>query len=229
MALVEEATLLGLALCQKYRRTVLPPEARDLAGTPRVLFGALGMSLNRLAALVHSDPGTVSRYLSVSVPQRKADPPARLRETLDDLYRQASNLKEQLNLAQRRAAGAEDRCRELERRLDAAGARLPDEAQPAVAHWPAAGALQIGLPSRRPSHLLSQRDQRSRPTCLAVCPRKTLACSSDPVAASKAGRSGSSDDGNGGCVSRVLSKLPATRHVAVIEYSVTVSTDEASG
>lgn len=29
-----------------------------------MLFGALGMSLNRLAALLHSDPGTVSRYLS---------------------------------------------------------------------------------------------------------------------------------------------------------------------
>jgi hypothetical protein len=33
------------------------PEARDLAATLRVLFGALGMSLNRLAALLHSDPG----------------------------------------------------------------------------------------------------------------------------------------------------------------------------
>jgi transcriptional regulator with XRE-family HTH domain len=42
----------------------VPPEARDFAETLRVLFGALGMSLNRLAAVVHSDPGTVSRYLS---------------------------------------------------------------------------------------------------------------------------------------------------------------------
>ena len=40
------------------------PEIRDFAQTLRVLFGALGMSLNRLAALLHSDPGTVSRYLS---------------------------------------------------------------------------------------------------------------------------------------------------------------------
>jgi chromosome segregation ATPase len=48
---------------------------------------------------------------------------AQLQETLDDLYRQVSNLKEQLSLAQRRAVGAEDHCRELERGLDAAGAR----------------------------------------------------------------------------------------------------------
>jgi transcriptional regulator with XRE-family HTH domain len=40
------------------------PGARDFAATLRVLFGALGISLNRLAALLHSDPGTVSRYLS---------------------------------------------------------------------------------------------------------------------------------------------------------------------
>jgi transcriptional regulator with XRE-family HTH domain len=40
------------------------PGARDFAVTLRVLFGALGMSLNRLAARLHSDPGTVSRYLS---------------------------------------------------------------------------------------------------------------------------------------------------------------------
>lgn len=39
-------------------------EIRVFAETLRVLFGALGMSLNRLAALLHSDPGTVSRYLS---------------------------------------------------------------------------------------------------------------------------------------------------------------------
>ncbi len=42
----------------------VPPEIRDFAETQRILFGALGMSLNRLAALLHSDPGTVSRYLS---------------------------------------------------------------------------------------------------------------------------------------------------------------------
>ena len=40
------------------------PEIRTFAETLRTLFGALGMSLNRLAALLHSDPGTVSRYLS---------------------------------------------------------------------------------------------------------------------------------------------------------------------
>lgn len=40
------------------------PEIRHFAETLRMLFGALGMSLNRLAALLHSDPGTVSRYLS---------------------------------------------------------------------------------------------------------------------------------------------------------------------
>src|ERR1700722_18932612 len=40
------------------------PGARDFAETLRVLFGALGVSLNRLAAMMHSDPGTVSRYLS---------------------------------------------------------------------------------------------------------------------------------------------------------------------
>jgi transcriptional regulator with XRE-family HTH domain len=40
------------------------PGARDFAETLRVLFGALDMSLSRLAALLHSDPGTVSRYLS---------------------------------------------------------------------------------------------------------------------------------------------------------------------
>jgi transcriptional regulator with XRE-family HTH domain len=42
----------------------VPAEIRVFAETLRVLFGALGMSLNRLAALLHSDPGTVSRYLS---------------------------------------------------------------------------------------------------------------------------------------------------------------------
>ena len=42
----------------------LPAEVQIFVRTLRVLFGALGMSLNRLAALLHSDPGTVSRYLS---------------------------------------------------------------------------------------------------------------------------------------------------------------------
>jgi len=42
----------------------VPAELKVLAGTLRVLFGALGMSLNRLAAMLHSDPGAVSRYLS---------------------------------------------------------------------------------------------------------------------------------------------------------------------
>jgi transcriptional regulator with XRE-family HTH domain len=42
----------------------VPVEIRDFAETLRLLFGALGVSLNRLAALLHSDPGTVSRYLS---------------------------------------------------------------------------------------------------------------------------------------------------------------------
>jgi transcriptional regulator with XRE-family HTH domain len=62
-----------------------------------------------------------------------------LQETLGGLYTQVSYLKDQLNLAQRRAAGAEDRCRELEGRLDAAGALLPDEDQPTAAHRAAAG------------------------------------------------------------------------------------------
>jgi transcriptional regulator with XRE-family HTH domain len=42
----------------------LPAEVRIFADTLRILFGALAMSLNRLAAFLHSDPGTVSRYLS---------------------------------------------------------------------------------------------------------------------------------------------------------------------
>ena len=42
----------------------VPAEIQAFAETLRVLFGALGMSLNRLAALLHSDPGSVSRYLS---------------------------------------------------------------------------------------------------------------------------------------------------------------------
>ena len=42
----------------------MPPEVREFAETLRTLFGALGISLNRLAALMHYVPGTVSRYLS---------------------------------------------------------------------------------------------------------------------------------------------------------------------
>lgn len=213
----------------------VPAEARDFATTLRVLFGALGMSLNRLAALLHSDPGTVSRYLSgrripppgfvdglckavyevrgsLVTPQvqdlvheqflsaLRQHNPARyevqrltdllhaaarekrqheitataleeaiasrnekiytlelegrqlragwagsdglleeerrrrvhLQETLEGLYKQVSYLKEQLLAVQRRAADAEDRCRELEGQLDAAGARLPDEDQQAA-------------------------------------------------------------------------------------------------
>jgi transcriptional regulator with XRE-family HTH domain len=206
------------------------PEIRDFAETLRVLFGALGISLNRLAALLHSDPGTVSRYLS----GRRIPPPGfidglckavydskgslvtaqvqglvheqflaalrahnparyevqrltdllqaaaqekrqfritvaaleeaiasrndkiyalelegrqlrpagaraegllederkqrmRLQQTVDALYAQVGYFKEQLVSAQRRAAEAEDRCRELEARLDEAGALLPNE------------------------------------------------------------------------------------------------------
>lgn len=213
----------------------VPPAARDFAMTLRVLFGALGMSLNRLAALLHSDPGTVSRYLSgrripppgfidglgkavyeargsLVTPQvqelvheqflaaLREHNPARyevqrltdllqaaarekrqyeitaaaleeaiasrnekiytlelegrqlrsgwagseglleeerrrrvhLQETLEGLYKQVSYLKEQLRAAQRRAADAEGRCRDLEGQLDAAGALLPDEDQQAA-------------------------------------------------------------------------------------------------
>jgi transcriptional regulator with XRE-family HTH domain len=212
------------------------PEIRDFAETLRMLFGALGMSLNRLAALLHSDPGTVSRYLSgkripppdfvdslckavydvkgsLVTPQvqelvheqflaalREHNPAryevqrltdllqvaaqekrqyqitvdaleeaiasrsdkiyalelegrqlrsawartegllgeerkqrAHLQETIDSLYTQVSFFKEQLMSAQGRAAEAEGRCRELEARLDAAGALLQDEDQQTAA------------------------------------------------------------------------------------------------
>jgi transcriptional regulator with XRE-family HTH domain len=205
----------------------LAPEIRDLAVTMRVLFGALGMSLNRLAALLHSDPGTVSRYLggkripppgfidglckavydvngSLVTPQvqelvhdqylvaLRAHNPARyevqrltdllqaaveekrhyeitvaalkeaiasrhdkiyaleletrqlrsawaraeglldgererLQQTIDSLSEQVSYFKKQLLSTHRRAARAEGRCRELEARLDAAGALLQEE------------------------------------------------------------------------------------------------------
>lgn len=211
----------------------VPPEIRDFAETLRVLFGALGMSLNRLAAVLHSDPGTVSRYLSGKripppdfiaglckavydakgaliteqaqdlvheqflVALREHNPARyevqrltdllevaaqerrqheitvialeqaiatrndeiyalelegrqlraawaraeglleeerkhrkRLEQTIDTLYTQVSQFKEQLLSAQQRAAEAEGRCRELETRLDAAGALLQDDDQP---------------------------------------------------------------------------------------------------
>jgi ABC-type multidrug transport system ATPase subunit/ABC-type multidrug transport system permease subunit len=41
----------------------VPDEVRDFTETLRVLFGALDMSVNRLAASMHCDPGSVSRYL----------------------------------------------------------------------------------------------------------------------------------------------------------------------
>jgi PAS domain S-box-containing protein len=208
----------------------LPPEIRDLAETLRVLFGSLNMSLNRLAALLHSDAGTISRYLS----GRRMPPPGfidalckavydargslitadvqelvherflvalkahspvhyevqrltdllqaaaqekqqyeiiisalrdaiaskndklyqlelegrRLRSSWDnseslleeerahrkylqqaigDLCAEVAALKEQLAATQNRAAVAEERCQELEDKLDSAGALLPDE------------------------------------------------------------------------------------------------------
>jgi transcriptional regulator with XRE-family HTH domain len=63
----------------------LPLETRVLAETLRVLFGALGMSLNRLAALLHTDPGAVSRYLS----GRRIPPP----QFIDGLCKAVYNTK----------------------------------------------------------------------------------------------------------------------------------------
>jgi transcriptional regulator with XRE-family HTH domain len=220
------------------------PEIRDLAATLRVLFGALGTSLNRLAALLHSDPGTVSRYLSgkripppgfidglckavydvngsLVTPQvqglvhdqflvaLRAHNPARyevqrltdllqaaveekrhygitvaalkeaiasrndkiyaleletrqlrsawagaeglldgererLQQTIDSLSAQVSYFKKQLLRAQRRAARAEGRCRELEAGLDAAGALLQEED-----HQMAAPQAATGIPGTR--------------------------------------------------------------------------------
>jgi transcriptional regulator with XRE-family HTH domain len=211
-------------------------EIREFAETLRVLFGALGVSLNRLAALLHSDAGTVSRYLSgkrIPPPdfidglckavydtkgslvtaevqelvheqfltalreynparyevqrltdllraaaqekqqfqitaaaleeaiasrnekiyalelegrqlrlawaraegrlEEEQEQRMRLQETIDSLYTQVSYLKQQLLSAQRRAAEAEGHCRELEARLDAAGALLRNEDQGATA------------------------------------------------------------------------------------------------
>jgi transcriptional regulator with XRE-family HTH domain len=207
-------------------------EIRDFAEMLRTLFGALGMSLNRLAAMLHSDPGTVSRYLSgkrVPPPDfidalckvvydtkgslvtphvqelvheqflvaLRVHNPARyevqrltdllqaaaqqkrqyeitvaaleeaiasrndkiyalelesrqlrtawaraerlleeerehrehLQHTIDNLYTEVGYFKEQLLSAQRRAAAAEERCQQLEARLDSAGALLEDEEQ----------------------------------------------------------------------------------------------------
>jgi transcriptional regulator with XRE-family HTH domain len=232
--LAELAALARVSSSQRLSgiRETVAPEIRDFAETLRMLFGALGMSLNRLAALLHSDPGTVSRYLSgkripppdfvdslcravydvkgsLVTPQvqelvheqflaalREHNPGryevqrltdllqaaaqeqrqyqltvaaleeaiasrndtiyalelegrqlrsawgrteglleeerkqrVHLQETIDSLYAQVGHFKEQLLSAQRRASEAEDRCRELEARLDTAGALL---LQPAV-------------------------------------------------------------------------------------------------
>jgi transcriptional regulator with XRE-family HTH domain len=237
--------------------TDVPAEIQVFAETLRVLFGALGVSLNRLAALLHSDPGTVSRYLS----GRRIPPPGfidglckavydakgslvteqvrelvhqqflvalqmhnparyevqrltdllqaaaqekrqyeitvaaleeaiasrndkiyqlelegrqlrsawarteelldeekkhreRLQQAMDSLYTEVSALQARLVSAQRRAAAAEERCRELEARLDSAGALLPEEDRGTAAPGPARGAA--GLPPRpqgtAPSH-----------------------------------------------------------------------------
>jgi transcriptional regulator with XRE-family HTH domain len=232
----------------------VPPEIQDFAKTLRVLFSALGMSLNRLAALLHSDPGTVSRYLSgkrvpppdfieglckavydakgsLITPQvqelvheqflvaLRAHNPARyevqrltdllqaaaqekrqyeitvgvleeaiasrndklyelelegrqlrsawaraeglleeerkhrerLQEEMDSLYTEVSHFREQLLSAQRRAAAAEERCRELESQLDSAGALLPDEdhAGTASARGPARHPGTPAVPAAR--------------------------------------------------------------------------------
>jgi len=225
------------------------PEARELAETLRVLFGALGVSLNRLAALLHSDPGTVSRYLSgkrvpppdfieslckavydakgalVTAQVRelvheqfltalREHNPARyevqrltdllqvaaqerqqyqitvtaleeaiasrnekiyaleaesrqlrsgwartegllenerkhrvhLQETINDLYAQVSHLKDQLLTAQHRAVQAEDRCRQLEARLDAAGALLQQDDEPDAITRTFLTSPELGIP-----------------------------------------------------------------------------------
>jgi transcriptional regulator with XRE-family HTH domain len=224
------------------------PEIRDFAETLRVLFGALGMSLNRLAALLHSDPGTLSRYLSgkrvpppdfidglckvvydvkgsLVTPQvqelvheqflvaLRVHNPARyevqrltdllqdaarekqqyeitvaaleeaiasrndkihalglegrrlrsdwaraeerleeekkqrerLRQTIDDLCSEVASCKEHLFSAQRRAAAAEGKCRELEARLDSAGALLREEDQEPAA------PLETAVPPEAPT------------------------------------------------------------------------------
>jgi amidase len=232
----------------------VPPKIRDFAETLRLLFGALNMSLNRLAALLHSDPGTVSRYLSgkripppdfidrlckavydikgaliteqveehvhrLFLVALREHNPARyeiqrltdllqvaaqekrqyeitvaaleeaiasrnekiyaleregrqlrsgwarsevileeerrhrehLQQTIETLYTQVSYFKEQLLSAQQRATQAENRCRELEARLDAAGALLPDDDQPAAAHVNELGpgpAMSFGMKHR---------------------------------------------------------------------------------
>jgi hypothetical protein len=66
----------------------VPPEVRDFAETMRVLFLALGMPLNRLAALLHSDPGTVSRYLS----GKRVPPPDFIEGLLDHNRSKQSDL-----------------------------------------------------------------------------------------------------------------------------------------
>jgi transcriptional regulator with XRE-family HTH domain len=258
------------------------PEIRDFAETLRMLFGALGMSLNRLAAVLHSDPGTVSRYLS----GRRIPPPdfidslckavydargslvteqvqelvheqflaalrehnparyevqrltdllqaaahekrqyqltvtaleeaiasrndkiyalelegrqlrsawaraeglleeerkqrVHLQETIEGLYAQVSHFKEQLLSAQRQAAEAENRCRELEARLDTAGAGLHDEDQQTAApqvtgspiEGPAAPAPQRERPQGGvPPGATREPDRAPRPAVEAGTP-----------------------------------------------------------
>jgi transcriptional regulator with XRE-family HTH domain len=258
------------------------PEIRDFAETLRMLFGALGMSLNRLAALLHSDPGTVSRYLggkripppdfidslckavydargSLVTAQvqelvheqflaaLREHNPARyevqrltdllqaaahqkrqyqltvtaleeaiasrndkiyalelegrqlrsawaraeglleeerkqrvhLEETIGSLYAQVSHFKEQLLSAQRQAAEAENRCRELEARLDTAGARLHDEDQqtatPQVTDGPVKGPAAPAPQQERPQHgapqgTIGEPDRAPQPTVEAGTP-----------------------------------------------------------
>ena len=77
-----------------------------------------------------------------------------LDETIGSLYAQVSHFKEQLLSAQRQAAEAENRCRELEARLDTAGARLHDEdrqtAAPQVTDGPVEGTAQAAPQPERP-------------------------------------------------------------------------------
>ena len=242
----------------------VPAEVRDFAETLRVLFSALGISLNRLAALLHSDPGTVSRYLSGKrIPPpgfidglRKAvydakgslvteqvtqlvheqflvalqvhDPARyevqrltallevaakekqqyeitvraleeaiasrndkiydlelegrhlrsvrglteglleqerrhreRLQEATDGLHMEVRALRAQLASAQRRAAVAEERCFELEARLDSAGALLRDDYQ-GTATGHDQGRSSPGVPPNRDLGVLERAAQLIR-------------------------------------------------------------------
>lgn len=282
------------------------PEIRDFAETLRMLFGALGMSLNRLAALLHSDPGTVSRYLSgkripppgfidslcravydakgsLVTPQvqelvheqflaaLREHSPARyevqrltdllqvaaqekrqyqltvaaleeaiasrndkiyaleldgrqlrsgwvrteglfeeerkqrvhLQETIDNLCTQVSHFKEQLLSAQRRAAEAEDRCRELEARLDTAGALLDDEDQetaaPQLTVAPVKGPATL-VPQREPPQgnvtspgTVRERDRVLQPAVEAASPAACESGVSMPEAAPRFAREAALD------------------------------------